>query len=47
MPATSQKQFRFMKAIEEEVIRRKGLSAKKAKEFTKNVDYKKLPKEAK
>jgi hypothetical protein len=44
MPAKSQDQFRFMKAIESGSIKKEGLSPEKAKEFTEGVNYKKLPK---
>jgi len=36
-----------MKAIESGDIKKKGLSKAKAKEFTKGVNFKKLPKKAK
>jgi hypothetical protein len=49
MPATSQKQFRFMEAIAHGGIKKPGLSAEKAKEYvsenTGEQSYKKLPEE--
>jgi len=42
MPAKSKAQFRLMAAIKHGGIKKKGLSRKKAGEFTK-VDYKSLP----
>lgn len=36
MPAKSQQQFKFMKAVESGSIKVKGLSKKEAKEFTKS-----------
>ncbi len=44
MPAVSQAQFRFMKAVEEGDIKKPGLSPEKAKEFTsENHTIKTLP----
>lgn len=47
MPATSKAQFRFMAAVEHGGITKKGLSPSKAAEFTRNVNYKSLPKKKK
>ena len=44
MPAVSKKQFRFMEAVQHGGIKKKGLSPKKAAEFTQGVSYKVLPK---
>jgi hypothetical protein len=47
MPATSKRQFRFMKAVEGGYIHPKGLSPKKAKEYTsENKSLSKLPESA-
>lgn len=39
MPAKSKAQFRFMKAIESGSIKKKGLTPKKAKEYTEKSRY--------
>lgn len=43
MPAKSQQQFKFMKAVEGGYIHPKGLSSEKAHEFTQGVHPSKLP----
>ncbi len=43
MPARSVQQFRFMKAVQEGAIKKKGLSREKAKEFTAENVGKKSP----
>lgn len=45
MPAKSKKQYRFMKAVEEGAVKKKGLSKKEAKEYTEGQSPKKLPEE--
>ena len=40
MPAKSKAQFRFMKAVEEGILKKKGLPPSKAKEFTKEITKK-------
>ena len=47
MPATSKKQFRFMKAVEEGDIKKKGLSKEEARDFTRGVKPSSLPVRAK
>jgi len=37
MPATSKAQFRFMKAVEEGKVKKKGLPPEKASEFTEGM----------
>lgn len=44
MPAKSKAQFRFMKAVEEGDIHKKGLSPEKAKEFTEGMSKKRFGK---
>lgn len=48
MPARSQQQYRFMKAIENGSIKKPGLSPQKAKEYTSHnvgsMSFKNLPK---
>lgn len=43
MPATSKRQFRFMAAVASGKIRRKGLTASKAREYVTAGSYKGLP----
>lgn len=43
MPAVSKQQYRFMKAVEEGAVKKKGLSPEKAKEFTSENVGKKSP----
>lgn len=47
MPATSKRQFRFMKAVEGGYIKAPGLSREKAAEFTNGQSPKRLPESAK
>ena len=47
MPAVSRKQLRFMKAVEEGKVKKKGLSPEKAAEFTQGVNPKALPEKKK
>lgn len=47
MPATSKKQFRFMKAVEHGDAKAPGLSKAEAKEHTKGQSPKNLPVRAK
>lgn len=47
MPATSKKQYRFMKAVEGGYIKAPGLSKKEAKEYTRGQSTKNLPEKAK
>lgn len=42
MPATSRKQFRFMKGVESGSIKAPGLSKNEAREFTKGQSPKSL-----
>jgi len=47
MPAVSKAQLRFMYAVQNHSIKKKGLSPEKAKEFTQGVNYKSLPEKVK
>ena len=47
MPAKSKAQARFMGAIAGRVIKKKGLSKAKAKEFVRGIKMSKLPKKKK
>lgn len=44
MPAKSKEQFKFMKAVESGSLKVPGLSSEQAAEYTKNNNYKDLPK---
>jgi hypothetical protein len=46
MPATSQKQYRFMEAVAHGGIKKKGLSPAKAQEYVQGQNYRTLPKRA-
>lgn len=46
MPAVSQKQYRFMKAVESGAVKVAGLSRSKAAEFTSGQSPKDLPEKA-
>jgi hypothetical protein len=46
MPATSKKQYRFMKAVEAGDLKVPGLSPKKAAEFTATQSPRNLPESA-
>lgn len=47
MPAVSQQQFKFMKAVESGSVKAPGLTPTKAAEFTKGVQPSKLPRYSK
>lgn len=47
MPAVSRKQYRFMRAVEEGKVKKKGLSPEKAAEFVRGVNPKTLPEKKK
>ena len=46
MPATSRKQFRFMKAVASGAVKKSGLSKSEAAEFTSGQSPKNLPAKA-